>query len=88
MFQDYPAEWFYNRTTKTLYYYNNETTINDLEFEITNLKVLFNYTGTMEKPVKNQEIRGMQLKDTQYTYLDPHGMPSGGDWALVKLYIF
>ena len=52
---DTGAEWFYNKTTKTLYYFNNETGSPDnLIFEATNLTVLVNYTGTMDKPVKNQ----------------------------------
>jgi len=29
-------------------------------------------------------IRGLSLRDTRFTYLDPHGMPSGGDWALQR----
>merc|ERR1719461_2791 len=68
-----------------LYYYANGTETPDtLKFEATNLKVLVNYTGTMNKPVENQKIRGMTMRDTQYTYLDPHGMPSGGDWGLER----
>ena len=79
------AEWFYNASSKTLFYMNNGTdNIHDLLFEATNLKVLLNYTGSMTDPVKNQEVRGMTMKDTQYTYLDDHGMPSGGDWALQR----
>ena len=74
---DSAAEFFYNKTTKMLYYFNNGTgSPDDSKFEATNLKVLVNYTGTMEKPVENQEIRGMTMQDSQYTYLDPHGMPS------------
>ena len=73
---DSGAEYFYNKTTKTLYYFNNQTGSPDsLTFEATNLKVIVNYTGTMSKPVENQGIRGMTIMDTQYTYLDPHGMP-------------
>ena len=29
-------------------------------------------------------ITGVTLRDTRLTYLDPHGMPSGGDWALQR----
>lgn len=29
-------------------------------------------------------IKGVTLRDTAYTYLDPHGMPSGGDWGLQR----
>ncbi len=25
-----------------------------------------------------------RFRDTAYTYLDPHGVPSGGDWALQR----
>ena len=51
-------------------------------FEATRTRVLFNLTGTAAQPVKDVTIRGLHLRDTQITYLDPHGMPSGGDWAL------
>ena len=73
---DSGTEWFYNKTTKILYYFRNGTEqMENLVFEATNLKVVMNYTGTMDKPVENQTIRGMTIRDTQYTYLDPHGMP-------------
>ena len=84
---DYPTEFFYDTETNVLYYVNNITDINsplNLEFEITNLKVVINYTGTMSNPVKNQALRGVTIRDTKLTYLDPHGMPSGGDWGLER----
>ena len=82
---DYPTEFFHNRSTMTLYYVANGTEdVSSITFEATTLKALVNYTGTMEQPVENQVIRGMTLRDTAHTYLDPHGMPSGGDWALQR----
>ena len=27
---------------------------------------------------------GCRFRDAAYAYLDPHGMPSGGDWALQR----
>ena len=38
----------------------------------------------MAKPVRGFTLRGVVLRDTRLTYLDPHGMPSGGDWALQR----
>ena len=38
----------------------------------------------MSKPIKNLAFNGITFKDTRYTYLDPHGMPSGGDWGLQR----
>ena len=46
--------------------------------------VLLNYSGTQAKPVTDVSIRGITLRDTAYTYLDPHGAPSGGDWAIQR----
>jgi hypothetical protein len=51
-------------------------------FVATNLKVLFNITGTMGQPATHIAIDGITLRDTACTYMDPHGLPSGGDWAL------
>ena len=84
---DSPNEWFYDEKTKMLYFWYNGTGAppEDTVFEITNLKTLFNVTGTQEKPVKGLAFKGVMFKDTAYTYMDPHGMPSGGDWALERM---
>jgi hypothetical protein len=47
-------------------------------------KWLFNITGSMKAPVQNVALLGLGLRDTAYTYLDPHGIPSGGDWTLER----
>ena len=48
------------------------------------MRVLFNLSGSIEQPVRNITLQGLSLRDTRYTYLDAHGMPSGGDWALQR----
>lgn len=53
-------------------------------FVATGVKVLFNISGTQQRPVTNVSISGLTLRDTSYTYMDPHGLPSGGDWALQR----
>ena len=47
-------------------------------------KVLFNISGTKDAPAHHVAISGVTLRDTAYTYFDPHGLPSGGDWGLQK----
>eukprot|EP01084_Bolivina_argentea_P051380 94510_1 len=83
-----PNEYFYNTSTKTLYFFFNSTQKmappSDVSLIATNAKVLVNITGSMKTPVKNITIQGIQFRDTRYTYLDPHGMPTGGDWGLQK----
>jgi len=46
--------------------------------------VLLNYTGSRTAPITNVSIRGITIRDTAYTYLDDHGAPSGGDWAIQR----
>eukprot|EP00729_Bicosta_minor_P015501 gene15501-29324_t len=41
-------------------------------------------TPTSTFPAHHVAIQGVTLRDTVYTYFDPHGLPSGGDWALQK----
>ena len=38
----------------------------------------------MAKPAKDITIRGLGFRDTAPTYMEPHGVPSGGDWALER----
>ena len=85
---DSPNEYFYNSSTNTLYYYYNVTTQTappeDTEFVATRTKILFNITGTQKTPVINITFQGIEFRDTPYTYMDPHGLPSGGDWAIQR----
>ena len=83
---DAPGEWFFNESTRVLYYANNESHADPsaLTFEAVQLQVLVNMTGSMAQPVQNVAVHGLTLRDTAITYLEPHGMPSGGDWALQR----
>eukprot|EP01083_Nonionella_stella_P076021 206964_1 len=75
-------EWYFNITTQMLYYYSNYSGLDvnkDLRFERTDLKLLFNLSNTTDIT-----LRGLVLRDTAHTFMDPHGMPSGGDWALQR----
>eukprot|EP01084_Bolivina_argentea_P066970 122070_1 len=84
-------EWFYNRSTKTLYYRNNVSAngqnMNNILFEATNLTVFMNFTGKgMNNPIQNIEMRGMTIKDASYSYMEMiYGLPSGGDWSLARI---
>eukprot|EP01083_Nonionella_stella_P316553 1148432_1 len=83
-----PNEYFYNQSTNTLYFFYNSSDKTpppkDVELVATNARVLFNISGSMTSAVKNVTIQGVELRDTRYTYLDPHGMPTGGDWGLQR----
>ena len=85
---DAPDEFFFDETTQSLYVYFNATAGTappSTGFVVPQLKALFNITGTSPaSPTRGVTIAGLGLRDTAYTYMDPHAIPSGGDWTLER----
>lgn len=85
---DSPDEWFFDAKTQTLYYQPNGTfgqpPSGDEQWVATQVQELFRVTGDMKKPASDITIQGIEMRDTAVTYLEPHGLPSGGDWALQR----
>mmetsp|Transcript_23005 Transcript_23005/g.69097 ORF Transcript_23005/g.69097 Transcript_23005/m.69097 type:complete len:905 (-) Transcript_23005:972-3686(-) len=83
---DAPREWWFDVDARRLFYNPNSTAppTGDEQFIATSARTLINVSGTPEKPVRDVTIRGISFVDALHTYLDPHGMPSGGDWALQR----
>lgn len=86
---DSPNEWFYDEQTKTLYFWYNDTAgtmpPQNTLYVVTQLKTLITVQATQDRPASDISILGVNFRDTAYTYMDPHGMPSGGDWALERM---
>lgn len=67
---DSEREWFFDAPTSTLYYKPNSTEADAATgaptgaFVATNLKVLFNITGTKASPAHHIAIQGVTLRDT------------------------
>ncbi|KAJ1456468.1 hypothetical protein M885DRAFT_564117 [Pelagophyceae sp. CCMP2097] len=83
---DAEREWFFDEAKRLLYWNPNGTAaLTGFEkWTATKARVLFDVSGTSEKPVVGLTLRGLRFIDARHTYLDPHGMPSGGDWALQR----
>ena len=83
---DSSNEWYFDPNTKALFFWYNASAgtepPSDTLYVVPQLKTLLKIVGTQENPVKGVNISGVNFRDTCYTYMDPHGMPSGGDWAL------
>ncbi len=86
-------EWYYDSDTRYLYYQPNAThgssPSGDEMWSATQETELFHVIGSATGPnngtaAKGITIRGLEMKDTAMTYLEPHGLPSGGDWALQR----
>lgn len=86
---DSPSEWFFDKSSKTLYFYYNatsgQTPPDDTLYVVLALKTLVKIQASQSSPAKGITIRGVNFRDTAYTYMDPHGMPSGGDWGLERM---
>jgi hypothetical protein len=79
---DYETEWFFNASTATLSFFHNATSGTPPPpsgFVVVKEKVLLNVSGA-----SNVSLVNLGFRDSAITYLDPHGLPSGGDWALAR----
>jgi len=83
---DHPGEFYFDKTTGFLYLYHNSTgaPAEDMDVVVPQERVLVNISGTQWDPVKDLTIDGVTFKSTRYTYMDPHGVPSAGDWAMER----
>eukprot|EP00928_Gymnodinium_smaydae_P024558 TRINITY_DN19838_c1_g1_i1.p1 TRINITY_DN19838_c1_g1~~TRINITY_DN19838_c1_g1_i1.p1 ORF type:complete len:805 (-),score=72.35 TRINITY_DN19838_c1_g1_i1:236-2650(-) len=84
---DNPGEFFFNRSTKDLYLFYNGTGAPppSMEVVVPQTRVLFNISGSQWNPVRDLTLDGLHFRSTRYTYMDPHGVPSAGDWALDRI---
>jgi len=81
---DAPDEWYFDEATQELTWFFNASggTPPPSTFDVTSLQSLVRVVGTAAAPVRGVTFAGVGLRDTAIAYLEPHGMPSGGDWAL------
>ena len=82
---DAPDEWHHDTEANVLYWFFNASGSVQPpppSVVVTRLQSLVRVEGTQAAPVVGVTLAGVGLRDTAYTYMDPHGMPSGGDWAL------
>lgn len=81
---DFPSEFFYDKSSSQLYFYYNGTGAPPASttFVVPQKRILLNMTGTQWDPVTNVKTTGITYTGARYTYMDPHAVPSAGDWAL------
>eukprot|EP00425_Heterocapsa_triquetra_P004269 CAMPEP_0195159552 /NCGR_PEP_ID=MMETSP0448-20130528/186222_1 /TAXON_ID=66468 /ORGANISM="Heterocapsa triquestra, Strain CCMP 448" /LENGTH=653 /DNA_ID=CAMNT_0040198351 /DNA_START=30 /DNA_END=1987 /DNA_ORIENTATION=+ len=84
---DAPGEFFFDKATGDLFLFYNGTGAppQDMEVVVPQKQVLLNMTGTQWDPVKDIVVDSIEFKATKYTYMEPHGVPSAGDWALDRI---
>ena len=79
---DAPNEYYFAPETHTLYLYYNGTGPPPTQLVVPQLATLIDIAGTPGSPVRNVTLANLTLTDTPPTFMQPHGVPSAGDWAL------
>lgn len=82
---DAPNEFFFDRQTSSLYLYYNGTGAPPASVEVPALNELIVLQGSADDPVANLSLSGLTFTGQRPTYLEPHGLPSGGDWGMTRL---
>ena len=52
--------------------------------QATKLDTIVKSVGTQAKPLLNPRFVGVKFTGSAIQFLNPHGVPSGGDWALQR----
>eukprot|EP00051_Salpingoeca_urceolata_P028110 m.485050 g.485050 ORF g.485050 m.485050 type:complete len:808 (-) comp23643_c0_seq1:142-2565(-) len=83
---DSPGEFFFDKTDKKLYFYYNGTGAPPASAVVVapQKQVLVNMSGTQWAPVTDVKLQDVTYTASSYTYMNPHGVPSAGDWALER----
>jgi arylsulfatase A-like enzyme len=79
-------EFFWDKSEQKLFFFYNGTgpPPASADYEVPQLRTLFNLTSSRWQPIVDVTIRGLTLTGSRYTYMDPHAVPSGGDFALAR----
>jgi hypothetical protein len=82
---DSEREFWFNRSDHTLLYVAADSRPpSHSVFEHARLKQLFTVRGTQDKPVTDVSFSSLAFTGTLSVFLDPHGVPSAGDWSLQR----
>jgi hypothetical protein len=84
-FLDHPNEYYYSPEQSALYMWHNGTGAPSGELVATQLQTLLELKGTQSNPVADITISNIKFKDAAQTFMEPHGVPSCGDWALQRM---
>jgi hypothetical protein len=78
-------EWFYNKKTKTLYYFPpKELNIRTAKFETPQFPHLFEFKGNESNPVRNIIIEGLTLTQTLRTFMQNKEPLLRSDWTIYR----
>ncbi|MDR1336262.1 MAG: PDZ domain-containing protein [Tannerella sp.] len=82
---DAPGEWFFDRETRTLYFYPPEdVNLPEALLETPQLASLFEFRGNGAEPVRNIRIEGLELTHTVRTFMNTREPLLRSDWTICR----
>ena len=86
---DAAGEWFFNSSLRRLWLWHNASSgmpppADGASVVALQLQVLVNISDGMAAPARNISFVALGFRDAANAYLEPHGMPQNGDWALPR----
>jgi hypothetical protein len=82
---DAPGEWFYDHSSRTLYYYPQpEVDLAKADIEIVRLRHLLELSGSQTRPVKWLEFHGLTFRNSARTFMDTKEPLLRSDWTIYR----
>jgi hypothetical protein len=82
---DVPGEWYYNKNSKTLYFYPQPgLDLAKAKIEIVRLRNLIEFNGTKEKPVRFVQFDGFVFRHTARSFMDNKEPLLRSDWTTYR----
>lgn len=82
---DVPGEWYYNKDSKTLYFYPQPgLDLGKATIEIVRLKHLIEFRGTKEKPVRFVRFEGFVFRHAARTFMENKEQLLRSDWTTYR----
>ena len=82
---DAPGEWFYDRTSNTLYFFPPEgLDLANATVEFPTSSQLIRMDGTQKQPVKNVTLRGLTFRHAARTFMQTKEPLLRSDWTIAR----
>lgn len=82
---DTNGEWYLDRIAHILYYYPLQgVDLAKATVEVSNLKNSFEFKGTVNKPVRNVQLKGLNFKHNERTFMDTKEPLLRSDWTIYR----
>ena len=79
---DEPNEWYYEPSSRTLYFMANQSTGFPTTFVASQRACLVSIVGSSSQPASNITLRNLRFTETRNTFLSSYEAPPSGDWAV------